>query len=121
MAFYAQYRLNRHRKFEQDGRKYVADLETNGIIQVNDVEWEILDRYGTQTKYQIVEGLKEKYKITSIFDGIERLERLGQQSSLLSPIDEATEQTPDSWKQEIGSRSCWCRFTLRKRKHHWIT
>ena len=67
MAFHAHYHLNRHRKFEQGGRKYVADLETNDIIQVNDVEWEILDRYGTQTKYQIVEGLKEKYKIISIF------------------------------------------------------
>ena len=116
MAFYAQYRLNRHRKFEQDGRKYVADLETNGIIQVNDVEWEILDRYGTQTKYQIVEGLKEKYKITSIFDGIERLERLGQQGSLLSPIDEATEQAPDSWKQENRKPKLLVPFHFTKEK-----
>ena len=116
MAFYAQYRLNRHRKFEQDGRKYVADLETNGIIQVNDVEWEILDRYGTQTKYQIVEGLKEKYKITSIFDGIERLERLGQQGSLLSPIDEATEQTTDSWKQENRKPKLLVPFHFTKEK-----
>ena len=100
MAFHTHYRLKRHRKFEQDGRKYVADLETNDIIQVNDVEWEILARYGAQNQYQIVEGLKEKYKITSIFDGIERLERLGQQGSLLSPIDEETQQTADSWKQE---------------------
>ena len=116
MAFYAQYRLNRHRKFEQDGRKYVADLETNGIIQVNDVEWEILDRYGTQTKYQIVEGLKEKYKITSIFDGIERLERLGQQGSLLSPIDEATEQTVGSWKQENRKPKLLVPFHFTKEK-----
>ena len=100
MPFHAHYSLNRHRKFEQGGRKYVADIEINDIIQVNDVEWEILARYGVQNQYQIVEGLKEKYKITSIFDGIERLERLGQQGSLLSPIDEATEQTVDSWKQE---------------------
>ena len=100
MAFHAHYRLNRHRKFEQDGRKYVADLETNDIIQVNDVEWEILDRYGTQTEHQIVEGLKDKYKITSIFNGIERLEQIGRQGALLSPIDRAVAQTADSWKQE---------------------
>ena len=80
------YRLNRHHKFKQGGRKYVADLKTNEIIQVNDVEWDILDRYGTQTHYQIVEELKEKYKSTTIFDGIARLERLGKQGQLLAQI-----------------------------------
>ena len=116
MAFHAHYRLNRHRKFEQGGRKYVADIETNDIIQVNDVEWEILARYGAQSQYQIVEGLKEKYKITSIFDGIERLERLGQQGSLLSPIDEATEQTTDSWKQENRKPKLLVPFHFTKEK-----
>ena len=116
MAFHTRYRLNRHHKFEQGGRKYVADLETNDIIQVNDVEWEILDRYGTQTEYQIVEGLKEKYKITSIFDGIERLERLGQQGSLLSPIDGAVEQTTDSWKQENRKPKLLVPFHFTKEK-----
>ena len=100
MTLHAHYRLNRHRKFEQEGRKYVADIETNDIVQVNDVEWEILSRYGTQTQYQIVEALKEEYKVESIFDGIERLERLGQQGSLLSTIDGAAKQTTDSWKQK---------------------
>ena len=116
MAFHTHYRLNRHHKFEQDGRKYVADLETNDIIQVNDVEWEILARYGLQSQYQIVEGLKEKYKITSIFDGIERLERLGQQGSLLSPIDEATEQTTDSWEQENRKPKLLVPFHFTKEK-----
>ena len=78
------YRLNRHHKFQQSGRKYVADLETNDIIEVNDVEWDILNRYGTQTQYQIVEALKEKYKVTSVFDGITRLESLGKRGQLLS-------------------------------------
>ena len=100
MTLHAHYRLNRHRKFEQEGRKYVADLEANDIVQVNDVEWEILSRYGIQTQYQIVEALKEEYKVESIFDGIERLERLGQQGSLLSTIDGAAKQTTDSWKQK---------------------
>ena len=100
MTLHAHYRLNRHRKFEQEGRKYVADLETNDIVEVNDVEWEILSRYRTQTQYQIVEALKEEYKVESIFDGIERLERLGQQGSLLSTIDGAAKQTTDSWKQK---------------------
>ena len=101
MAFHTHYRLKRHHKFEQGGRKYVADLETNDIIQVNDVEWEILARYGTQSLYKIVEGLKENHKTASIFNRIERLERLGQQGFLLSPIDEATEQTPDSRKPKL--------------------
>ena len=100
MTLHAHYRLNRHRKFEQEGRKYVADLETNDIVEVNDVEWEILSRYRTQTQYQIVEALKEEYKVESIFDGIERLERLGQQGSLLSTIGGAAKQTTDSWKQK---------------------
>ncbi len=81
-----RYRLKRHHKFEQDDLKYVADLETGDLIQINDVEWEILGRYESQTRYQIVERLKAKYKLTTIFDGIERLESLGQFGSLLSPI-----------------------------------
>ena len=102
MTLHAHYRLNRHRKFEQEGRKYVADLETNDIVQLNDVEWEILSRYGTQTQYQIVEALKQEYKVESIFDGIERLERLGQKGSLLSAIDGAAKRDTDSWKQKDG-------------------
>ena len=89
MTAHIGYRLNRHHKFEQSGRKYVADLENNDIIEVNDVEWDILNRYGTQTQYQIVEALKEKYKVTSVFDGITRLEWLGKRGQLLS-------QTPES-------------------------
>ena len=93
MLSHTRYRLKHHHKFEQDDHKYVADLETGDIVQVNDVEWEILSRYESQTRYQIVEGLKKEYKLTSIFDGIERLERLGRQGSLLSPIVEAVEST----------------------------
>ena len=35
-----------------------------------------------------MEGLKEKYKLTAIFDGIERLEQRGKQGSLLHPVVE---------------------------------
>ncbi|MDE0015130.1 MAG: glycosyltransferase [Candidatus Poribacteria bacterium] len=85
------YRLKQHHKFEQDDQKYVADLETGDIVQINDVEWEILSRYESRTHHQIVEELKEKYKLTTIFDGIERLEQLGQQGSLLHPVVENAE------------------------------
>ena len=88
-----RYRLKRHHKFEQDGHKYVADLETGDLIEINDVEWEILGRYGSQTQYRIVERLKEKYKLTTILEGIERLESLGRQGSLLSPIVEPVAPT----------------------------
>ncbi len=94
-----RYHLKQHHKFEQDGRKYVADLETSDIIQVNDVEWEILSRYESQTRYQIVEALKERHKLTDIFDGIGRLERLGQQGSILSPIVEPVEPMAANGKQ----------------------
>ena len=87
------YRLKQHHKFEQDDQKYVADLETGDIIEINAVEWEILSRYESQTHHQIVEGLKKEYKLTSIFDGIERLERLGHQGELLTPIVEAADPT----------------------------
>ena len=89
-----RYRLKQHHTFEQDGRKYVADLETRDIVPLKDVEWEILSRYASQTRYQIVEGLKKQYKLTDIFEGIERLERLGQQDSVLSPIVETTASPP---------------------------
>lgn len=97
MVSQRRYRLKRHYKFEQDDRKYVADLETGDIVEVNAVEWEILSRYASQTQYQIVEGLKQKYKVASIFDGIEHLERLGRQGSLLSPIIGGVGETATDW------------------------
>ncbi len=99
MVSRTRYRLKHHHKFEQSDRKYVADLETSDIIQVNDVEWEILSRYESQTRYQIVEALKESHKLTDIFDGIGRLERLGQQGSILSPIVEPVEPMTANRKQ----------------------
>ena len=95
------YRLKQHHKFEQDDQKYVADLETGDVIQISDVESEILERYESQTHHQIVEGLKEKYKLTAIFDGIERLERLGKQGSLLHPVVEAVEQSDPDRKPKL--------------------
>lgn len=85
MVSHTHYHLKHHHKFQRDNHKYVADLETGDIIQISDVEWEILSRYQVQTRYQIVEGLKQEYKLTAIFDGIERLERLGRQGSILHP------------------------------------
>lgn len=101
MTLHDYYRLNRHHKFEQGGRKYVADLETHEVIQVNDVEWDVLDRYATQTQYQIVEELKEKYKVTSIFEAIERLEQLEQQGYLLSSINGTISQTVNNPKPRL--------------------
>ena len=94
-----RYRLKQHHKFEQDGRKYVADLETGDIVEINDVEWEILSRYASQTRYQIVEALKKTYKLTAIFDGVERLEQLGRQGTLLHRVVEAVEPTAAHWQQ----------------------
>ena len=82
------YHLKQHHKFEQGDRKYVADLETGDIVETNDVEWEILSRYASQPRYQLVECLRKEYKLTAIFDGIERLERLGRQGFLLQPVGE---------------------------------
>ena len=93
MVTHTRYRLKQHHKFEQDDCKYVADLETGDIVQINDVEWEILSRYASQTRYQIAEALKKTYKLTAIFDGIERLEQLGRQGTLLHRVVEAVEPT----------------------------
>ena len=97
-----RYQLKSHHKFEQDDRKYVADLETGDLVQVNDVEWEILARYESQTPYQIAKQLKSKYKLTAIFEGIERLERLGEQDILLSPIVVPVEPRIENRNQTDG-------------------
>jgi len=93
MVTHTHYRLKQHHKFEQDDRKYVADLETGDIVQINNVEWEILSCYASQTRHQLVEALKKTYKLTAIFDGIERLEQLGRQGTLLHRVVEAVEPT----------------------------
>ena len=93
MVTHTRYRLKQHHKFEQNDRKYVADLESGDIVQINDVEWEILSRYASQTRHQLVEALRKTYKLTAIFDGIERLEQLGRQGTLLHRVVEAVEPT----------------------------
>ena len=90
------YHLKQHHKFEQGDRKYVADLETGDIVEINDVEWEILSRYASQPRYQLVECLRKAYKLTAIFEGIERLEHLGRQGFLLQPVGETGAPTPDT-------------------------
>ena len=101
MLSHTRYRLKQHHKFEQDDQKYVADLETGDVIQISDVESEILERYESQTHHQIVEELKEKYKLTTIFDGIERLEQLGTQGSLLHPVVKVIEQRDPDRKPKL--------------------
>ena len=91
-----RYHLKQHHKFEQGDRKYVADLETGDIVEINDVEWEILSRYASQPRYQLVECLRKAYKLTAIFEGIERLEHLGRQGFLLRPVGETGAPTPDT-------------------------
>ena len=85
MKVETRYRVHEHRKFEQTGRKYAADLESDTIVEINDVEWKLLDRDLTETLYATVEGLKSEFKIERIFEGIERLQRLSQRGQLLSP------------------------------------
>lgn len=101
MLSHTRYRLKQHHKFEQDDQKYVADLETGDIVEINDVEWEILSRYESQTHHQIVEALKKEYKLTAIFDGIERLEQLGKQGSLLHPVVKVIEQRDPDRKPKL--------------------
>lgn len=85
MKVEARYRVHQHCKFEQAGRKYAADLESDTIVEINNVEWELLDRDLTETLYATVEALKLQFKIEQIFEGIERLQWLSQRGQLLSP------------------------------------
>ena len=116
MVAHTRYRLKQHHKFEQDDRKYVADLETGDIVQINDVEWEILSRYASQTRYQIVEALKKTYKLTAIFDGIERLEQLGRQGTLLHRVVEAVEPTAAHGQQRDQKLKVLVPFHFTKEK-----
>ena len=118
-----RYELKRHHKFEQDDRKYVADLETGDIIQITDVEWEILGRYASQTLYQIVRRLKDKYKLATIFEGIERLEQLGQQGSVLSPMVEpvASMRANREQKDEMPKLLVPFQFTQEKSALDYLT
>ena len=111
-----RYRLKRHHKFEQDNQKYIADLETGDLVQINDIEWEILARYESQTPYQIVKRLKGKYKLTAILEGIERLERLGGQGTLLSLIATPTAPMTANQNQTKGMPKLLVPFQFTREK-----
>jgi len=87
MKVQTRYRVHQHHKFEHGGRKYAADLETGSVIEINEVEWELLNRDLTETSYATVEGLKSQFKTDQIFEGIERLQQLSKRRCLLSPTE----------------------------------
>ena len=62
-------------------------MESDAIVEINDVEWELLNRDLTETLYATFEGLKLQFEIEQIFEGVERLENLSQRRHLLSPIE----------------------------------
>lgn len=86
MKIRTKYRIHQHHKFEHGGKKYAADMESDAIFEINDVEWELLNRDLTETLYTTVERLKLQFEIEQIFEGIERLESLSRRGHLLSPI-----------------------------------
>lgn len=86
MKIQTKYRIHHHHKFEHGGKKYAADMESDAIFEINDVEWELLNRDLTETLYTTVERLKLQFEIEQIFEGIERLESLSRRGHLLSPI-----------------------------------
>ena len=99
MKVQTKYRVHHHHKFENGGRKYAADLESDSIVEINGVEWELLNRDLTETIYTIVEALKFQFKTDQVFEGIERLESLSQRGHLLSPISGVIEdhtQNPET-------------------------
>ena len=88
MKVQTKYRVHQHHKFEDAGRKYAADLESEAVIEINEVEWELLNRDLTETTYATVEDLKPHFKTDRIFQGIERLHQLSKRGFLLSPIED---------------------------------
>ena len=99
MRVQTRYRVHQHHKFENNGRKYAADLESDTIVEINAVEWQLLNWDLTETIYATVEGLKSQFKIKQIFEGIERLERLSLRGQLLSPTDQT--KTPPSSEEKL--------------------
>jgi len=85
MKIQTKYRVHKHYKFEYSGRKYAADIESDVIVKINDVEWALLNQDLTETLYATVEGLKLRFKTEQIFEGLERLQRLSKRGYLLSP------------------------------------
>ena len=87
MKVQTKYQIHQHHKFEHGGKKYAADIESDAIIEINDVEWELLNCDLTEAVYTIVENLKSRFKTEQIFESIERLESLSQRGCMLSPIE----------------------------------
>ncbi len=87
MKVQTRYRVHQHHKFKHGGKKYAADMESDTIIEINEVEWELLNCDLAETIYTIVENLKSRFKTEQIFESVERLQSLSQRGYLLSPIE----------------------------------
>jgi glycosyltransferase involved in cell wall biosynthesis len=86
MKVQTKYQIHHH-KFEHGGKKYAVDMESDIIVEIDEVEWALLNCDLTQTIYAIVNGLKSQFKAEQIFQGFERLESLSRRGHLLSPTE----------------------------------
>ena len=98
MKVQTKYRVHAHHIFEHGRQKYAADLESETVVEINDVESELLNSDLTRTLYTIVEGLKSRFETEQIFQGIERLETLSQRGHLLTPIEVMRADNPNPEK-----------------------
>ena len=68
--------LKAHKKFNNSGRAFVADIEAGCVFEVNDVISDILDMCENSTTAEVEETLRLKYQVSEIKDAFSYLYQL---------------------------------------------
>lgn len=82
--------LKAHKRFNDSGRTFVADIEAACVFEVNDIVSDVLDMCGDSTTAQVKEMLKSKYQeseINQVFRYLFQLQMAGILFHQTSVID----------------------------------
>ena len=95
--------------FETDNRKYLYDVNTNRVLQVNDIIYDIIYYYGRFSTSEIADKLHNKYDMNSIereISDIDAARREGLFSSFRPKriqYSKGREEIEDLLETEMGS------------------
>lgn len=68
--------LKAHKRFNDSGRAFVADIEAGCVLEINDVVSDILDMCENATTAEVEEALRLKYQVSEIKDAFSYLYQL---------------------------------------------
>lgn len=85
-------------KFKTDDNNYIYDVNTNSIIEADDIVYDIIDYFGELPPSRIIENFSEKYDVNSISERIDSIKQ-SQAEGLFSDFHPKISEYPKNFAE----------------------